>query len=68
MDRSTETLAFAGLSFATALLSIGIYELTGTWPSEFGHWGGVLFVLVGGAIAGSYVLARLDVESETIQS
>lgn len=67
MDGSAETehLAFAVLSLATAVLGAGIYGLTGTWPSELGRWGIVLLVLVGLAIAGTYVLARVRVGRDT---
>lgn len=67
MERSSEieNLAFAGLSFVTAVLSVGIHELTGTWPSEFGHLGGVLFALIGVTIVVAFVRGRVAVTTET---
>lgn len=70
MDSPAETvnLAFAALSFAAAILSIVIHELSGTWPTEFGFWGSVLFVLVGIAIVGTYVLAHEQAEGGAARS
>lgn len=59
---------FAGLSFATALLAFGINELTGTWPSEVGHWGSVLFALLGIAVVGKTLVLRRQVDSDAVES
>lgn len=64
----TKNPAFAALSFATALVSFGFHELTGTWPSELGALGGVLFVFVGAVIVGHCALAGGRVGSGTAGS
>jgi hypothetical protein len=55
---SKEQVLFVGvLSLATAGLSFGIKDLMAEWPTEFGPWGALFFLVLGIVLVGQYTSA-----------
>jgi hypothetical protein len=55
---SKEQVLFVGvLSLATAGLSFGIKNLMAKWPTEFGPWGALFFLVLGVVLVGQYTSA-----------